>query len=343
MTYNPALNNIRGIAALLVMMSHYFYSVVFPLHFLGAAGVDIFFYLSGFLITCLLVDKGLLRAPENRGRCKKIMFFYWRRMLRIFPLYYLVLLLIFLLVKSDEQTLFRNYFVYFLGYVPNWAMYKAQFWPYMTSHFWSLGVEEQYYLVWPWLLLLTSRKNLPGMLWIVAVLSASVKVWMSLTGYNEFLHILLVNCVYKFSLGALLFVYRNLLASMIDKGGRALAAGTIAVLVFIFSCYYFNPLIWILQDLSIFVIAALMINNAYAQKPVFVLRSTLLMQAGLISYGIYVFHLPVYQGLKWVLQQEIMPWWGILFAMATTILAARCSFLYFESYFLQWKDRMKWV
>jgi peptidoglycan/LPS O-acetylase OafA/YrhL len=150
-----ALDGLRGIAILLVFLFHYagtkghtpggavrFISTVFGF---GWTGVDLFFVLSGFLITGILYD--------TRDDPRYYTNFYARRILRIFPIYYLVVVLFaalapFLGVHWQPAHLF---FLVYLGYP------AAILWPALTlvaplvvTHLWSLAAEEQFYMVWPW-------------------------------------------------------------------------------------------------------------------------------------------------------------------------------------------------
>lgn len=162
----PALDGLRGIAILLVIVSHYL-GPYWRSATIGWTGVNLFFVLSGFLITGILLDS---KAKPHYFRN-----FYARRTLRIFPLYYLALVLIFLVAPrfpslntEDFREVARNqawlwtYTMNFyvglkteLGTVDPFSSGWVQ-----TLHFWSLCVEEQFYLLWPAVVLLCSRRGL---------------------------------------------------------------------------------------------------------------------------------------------------------------------------------------
>src|SRR5689334_3654448 len=159
----PALDGLRGVAILSVMLFHYVTASGFgedawvTRKIIGACGclwtgVDIFFVLSGFLITGIL-----LRAKGSPGYFVN---FYMRRLLRIFPLYYGALVVIFLIVPHlvhdvtpgvkrilDSQAWMWGYSQDFAISYHN-ADYFDVDWMWV-GHFWSLGVEEHFYLVWP--------------------------------------------------------------------------------------------------------------------------------------------------------------------------------------------------
>lgn len=137
----PALDGLRGIAVLLVFIFHSIGPLLTPMGaigYLGWFGVDLFFVLSGFLITSIL-----LRAKDAENYYKV---FYARRALRILPLYYLALTLS-LLITHDHYS-FRAQIWFWL----NLSNLATAFYPMLIpwlSHYWSLAVEEQFYLIWP--------------------------------------------------------------------------------------------------------------------------------------------------------------------------------------------------
>jgi len=164
-----SLDALRGFAALFVMMYHITMqstphsapAIAFKQLFsLGWSGVDLFFVLSGFLITGLLV--------EAKGSTNYFRVFYARRALRILPLYYVTLIVLFggpLFVKlpHDFVVPLRDQ-LWFWVYLQNFHWLGSKF-AGLTGPLWSLAIEEQFYLVWPLLILLASRKQA---LWLCA-------------------------------------------------------------------------------------------------------------------------------------------------------------------------------
>lgn len=162
----PALDGVRGLAALLVVMLHVTMQIKHPAgigalvlkktFLLGWSGVDLFFVLSGFLITGILDDA--------KGTTNYFRVFYARRMLRILPLYYGALLILFVMPHlvtapgapkffvSIQQQLW--YWFYLQNFVPLGPLFFG-----LAGHFWSLAVEEQFYLIWPLIILSLSRKQ----------------------------------------------------------------------------------------------------------------------------------------------------------------------------------------
>lgn len=148
----PVLDGVRGLAVLMVMAFHYpkqplnlFERLVARVSMPGQTGVDLFFVLSGFLITGILLDaKGSANGLRN---------FYARRVLRIFPLYYGVLAVLFFLLPAASllpTTPIRQQ-LWFWTYLQNVGFTFTNL-P-GPNHFWSLAVEEQFYLLWPLLVI----------------------------------------------------------------------------------------------------------------------------------------------------------------------------------------------
>ncbi len=159
------LDGLRAVAFLLVFLFHCKYLAG------GWVGMQLFFVLSGFLITGILV-----RQRESEGSARGFFFnFYGRRVLRIFPVYHAYLLLAglvigvlgdFLQLRPDRFVDYGEQLPYALTYV--YDFYHASS-AYEHSHlltpFWSLSVEEQFYLLWPLLIHLTPPKRVKTMLW----------------------------------------------------------------------------------------------------------------------------------------------------------------------------------
>jgi peptidoglycan/LPS O-acetylase OafA/YrhL len=185
----PALDGIRGVAILLVMLLH-FELYVWPFHHgLGApvwlliregwVGVDLFFVLSGFLITGILLDA--------KGKPGYFTVFYARRSLRIFPAYYVALLVIIWVVPSFFA--FRGAhpgggIIWCWLYLANigiaWGGWEAI--PQAANHFWSLAIEEQFYLVWPLIVHRASQRQIARLASAAIVVSLMLRVVLRALG-----------------------------------------------------------------------------------------------------------------------------------------------------------------
>lgn len=158
--YVPVLDGVRGMAILLVIVCHTLglykaiggqYSsglqkLTFYVFGSGWMGVDLFFVLSGYLITGVL-----LNSLNDRYFFKN---FYMRRVLRIFPVYYAYLIIIFIVMPNFVPLLkdqLAGYFALHYVYLQNIFPYYSGLPEFLTSHLWSLAVEEHFYLVWPFI------------------------------------------------------------------------------------------------------------------------------------------------------------------------------------------------
>ncbi|MGB3153347.1 MAG: acyltransferase, partial [Chitinophagaceae bacterium] len=143
--YYPALDGMRGIAILFVIFHHNFEFISYS--FFGWLGVDLFFVLSGFLITDIL-----LNTLNQQNFLRN---FYIRRVLRIFPLFYLAILVFLyllpnILTTSPDVSYYTKNQFWLWTYLQNWLfIFKEPYGDKILLHTWSLAVEEQFYIIWP--------------------------------------------------------------------------------------------------------------------------------------------------------------------------------------------------
>lgn len=142
----------------------------------GSLGVQTFFVLSGFLITRILIGARDKATQIGAKRSGVMMAFYARRFLRIFPLYYMVVAIV-LILNTHEA---RNVAVWLITYTLNIQISMNGQWQYALSHFWTLAVEEQFYLFWPLLILFVPRRMLLPMCVGFVVLGPLSRVLFSL-------------------------------------------------------------------------------------------------------------------------------------------------------------------
>jgi peptidoglycan/LPS O-acetylase OafA/YrhL len=158
-TYFKSLDSLRTIAVLMVVFLHFLPDANVGQFGIGQYGVDVFFTISGFLITTILLHQKY--SDEKRSNTKILKNFYIRRSLRIFPIYFLLLFVLFCLQKSCNIVCWHEHQLkYFVTYTPNILFFFKGFQGHLTSHFWSLGVEEQFYLLWPWIIVFVRKKYL---------------------------------------------------------------------------------------------------------------------------------------------------------------------------------------
>jgi peptidoglycan/LPS O-acetylase OafA/YrhL len=160
----PQLDGLRAIAVLAVIVSHNGFTTLNKIVPLGRFGVQLFFVLSGFLITGILLD--CRERVETKGAQNGMVLrrFYIRRALRIAPLYYVTIVVTWLLnIDNSRSLVWYNAF-----YLSNFYSVFQGTNQYISGHFWSLAVEEQFYLFWPIVILLTPSR------WLFRVLIAAM-------------------------------------------------------------------------------------------------------------------------------------------------------------------------
>jgi peptidoglycan/LPS O-acetylase OafA/YrhL len=196
--YRPQLDGLRAFAVLAVAWSHWERSYQFGIPF--GAGVHLFYVLSGFLITGILLD-----VRQHADRAAGLKAFYIRRALRIFPAFYLTLAIACLAnIPPVRDTIWWHVF-----YASNVQVVASGEWPGAISHFWSLAVEEQFYLVWPWLIVFAPRR------WLVPAIVGAIacgpvlRAYLATLGYREtLLGVLTPGSLDSLAVGALLAVIK---------------------------------------------------------------------------------------------------------------------------------------
>jgi peptidoglycan/LPS O-acetylase OafA/YrhL len=316
------LGGLRGLAITLVLLSH-FAPLPKPTSILekiyargpqaGWVGVDLFFVLSGFLITRILL--------RTKSSSRYFQSFYARRTLRIFPLYYGVLVLFFVILPRVSASWATEVNT---DYAPSWP-----FWTYSgnvarvfhtalifhgnavsrsLAHFWSLMVEEQFYLCWPMVVFLVPTKSLVRV--CLGTFALAMAVRLGLLVYIERAD-LPRNVVYSFTLGRIdtlaagalvaILVEEHGLAPWLRRGARKLgiAAAVVLAVVFLMDGGLLNDGVW-MQRIGFpatGALSAVLLVELLFSPPRSALRrgfsSTGMRAMGRYSYGIYVYHLLV--------------------------------------------------
>jgi peptidoglycan/LPS O-acetylase OafA/YrhL len=308
----PALDGVRGVAILLVMLFHFAYMGGVPpataldlwaLRLLRSAwcGVDLFFVLSGFLITGILVD------TRDSAGCLRT--FYARRFLRIFPLYYAALALFLfalpiLLPGPNQLSELRSEQVWYWTYLLNirialesWPSYGA------LGHFWSLAVEEQFYLVWPFVLVWAPRGRLPWLCLATVAAAIALRVVLVSLGALDAAYVLTPTRMDAFGIGGLVAVLardeagRRRLASALRPALGASAAALVALGLWRGGLRGEDPIVTafglsLLAVLGASAIAAICVTGPQHIAHRLFDRSGLRF-FGRYSYALYVFHHPV--------------------------------------------------
>jgi peptidoglycan/LPS O-acetylase OafA/YrhL len=201
----PQLDGVRALAVLLVIWHHFLpASAAIPGGpSWGAIGVGMFFTLSGFLITRILLNCKLKIERREASYGQMLKQFYARRVLRIFPLYYAVLLLLYVF----NPTHVRDRIGWHLAYLSN---IRFSYWPKgkpghgeIERHFWSLSVEEQFYIFWPLVILFAPRKLLLPLM-VLVVASAPIYRYVTVTPGLLIHEWMMFSCLDLLGMGAIL-------------------------------------------------------------------------------------------------------------------------------------------
>ncbi|MCP9751935.1 acyltransferase [Ferruginibacter sp. HRS2-29] len=345
--YFSGIDGLRCVAILLVLLEH-FPPWIGKYISAGYYGVDLFFVISGFLITRILCKS------RETSFFKAYGIFMGRRTLRIFPVYYFAILVLYIL----QYPVIREYLVYFVTYTYNyaWVYYKIPVSD--VHHFWSLCVEEQFYLFWP-LVVLGLRKKQQILLVVIAAivsvgfLQTTLDIFPSLSPYNG---AGILTRMASLGLGAFGAVY-TLNYKLPEKLFRSvLLECLVLLLVLPLSLVFFfklKPVVLGLVSLYLVLKAAFFgfriggINKFLHHRFVLYIAS--------ISYGIYVYHGPIQYYLNeyafspiWnsidfsffpVL--EFHPWiFKLPLYLAITIGFAALSMRFLERPLLKLKDRL---
>jgi peptidoglycan/LPS O-acetylase OafA/YrhL len=288
----PQLDGLRAIAALAVVVHHYPPGPLGIPMDLGAAGVRMFFVLSGFLITGILL-RARGEGEDRREKLRQLGIFYARRSLRIFPLYYATVLGVALM---DHRV--RANLPWYLSYMTNFAVIRNGQGTLPLGYFWTLGIEEQFYLVWPTLILFAPRRWLPILLALVTASGpVSRAVLWSLTGNDYAAVFATPSTLDSLGLGAILAwlsfsrdraVYRKIFR----------VACLVLGLVCFLAAEFWGPQLGIgarlvLSLLGMNLVFAWVVDRAaggFRGPSGAVLGGRTIGYIGTISYGLYVFH-----------------------------------------------------
>lgn len=323
------LDGVRGIAILMVLLYHLrwcYQGSFLPDRLLAKAvdqgwtGVDLFFVLSGFLITGILLD--------TRDATNYFSSFYARRLLRVFPVYYWSLIFLFVLVPvlmvAPALVVPRYWQFWFWSYLSNWPVWFDPKVAPAVSHFWSLAVEEQFYIVWPLAVWLIPRKRLGWTLGGVIVIAVALRWILPSYGFDA-------TWIYRNTLtrmdalalgscGAMMFRSAPVRAFLGNRTGLLLAGGVAGFA----SARALGALtgssasdgVWMQRlgysllgagSLCVVLFAAVHPRDAgrLSRAARRVLDSRFLRLFGRYSYGMYVYHVPLLTGIRYFAADQL--------------------------------------
>ena len=292
LSYMPQLDGLRAVAITLVTVEHWLHQSLLNRALpTGFMGVRLFFVLSGFLITGILLKSN--EPPTSAG--PPLARFYARRFLRIFPIYYLTLAVCYV---ADLGAV-RETLPWHLTYTSNVFYFLKQGLIGLESHFWTLAVEEQFYLVWPCLIVFTPRRHLRRVMVAVLVVGVLTRPLLLALGYTYILTFPLT-CFDSFAIGGLLALAaengRESLAGALAARHRLWGLNGLALVALFLFPIPFDRTHWVYVSLlslhwSIFFAwlvgwASLGFEGLGGR----VLANPVALYLGRISYGFYIFH-----------------------------------------------------
>ena len=349
------LDGLRGIAILLVLMRHYVHhpSLLLLGPQWGWMGVNLFFVLSGFLITSIL-----LRIADQPGALKT---FYARRSLRLFPLYFLALLIYFLASASvgspqPAKTVFF-YLTFLQAFIPpivaHLRVIANPSWVLMGfGVLWSLSVEEYFYILWAPIVAFTRARRAPLLAILACILICTPWIrffYPDPRGGQELFLAQMDSLAAGCLVGILWWDYGEGWRARIQRYAAPIcgaAAVLIAVAIWIdfatgitkrsdFDFRIFNAtdytVLWLAW--SLLLLMALAVSGTQ-QRMARLLRHPVLCWFGRISYCLYVVHYPIYLALRNYLPHSI----ALLAALAISLPVAALSWRYFEGPIARWKQ-----
>ncbi|MDX5435589.1 MAG: acyltransferase [Pontibacter sp.] len=350
------LDGLRAIAVAVVVLFHWTPEV--KQTGLGGLGVQLFFVLSGYLITGILLQARSKAEGLGAGKAQIIRSFYARRFLRIFPLYYVVIALAALLGSVNVL----QYLGWHLSYLTNFAIFQEGHWIGEASHLWSLAVEEQFYLLWPLVILYTPRPYLAVTIAGFILLALAFKLSCLLLGVEESrLGVLPISSFHYLGAGSLLALLGIIVASNENRWWRDRFSAVVKIIGIIglagFLLLHFStellknaPGLIVAKEfgiIALFVSITMGAAQGFKGTPGGLLSSKPFVYIGQISYGLYLFHnfIPYFTGklLQHFEIGELNP--VLLLSINTFVLLvlSTASWHFFESRLNSYKKHFVYV
>jgi len=357
--YFPNLSGLRFIASFLVVIHHIelmkansktdnYWGVNPFIGIIGKLGVVLFFVLSGFLITYLLL------AEEQSFNKISIKNFYIRRILRIWPLYYLIVILAFLVLTNIElftlpgqgkDVIYSNLIsklILYAIFLPNltFSLYGQD--PYIFQT-WSIGTEEQFYLMWPILFKYLKNSRMFLMFFIIVFYIFFARVlasdYFNIIPYKDVIRAFWskfnIDCMAIGGIYAILLFQKSNFLKLLQN--KILFYLTLILVIFLMIEGVYIP--YIHYEFYSVLFGIIILNFAANDKIKISLENRFLNYLGNISYGLYMYHL-IGIALALAITRSInftTNWLLYPLSFILTIIIAGLSYRYFETFFLKFK------
>jgi peptidoglycan/LPS O-acetylase OafA/YrhL len=346
-SYHPHLDGLRALAILGILFEHF--GMEFPPLFrCGPLCVRFFFVLSGYFITISLWKVQAQIVQHGHGQIGSVFRYYLARLMRIGPPFYLSLLVGAIFGIEEVRTNFwwlatfqANHYIVHLGY-----------WPEAISHYWSLAVQEQFYMLWPIIVLTLPRRWFGAAMGGFILFGLAFRLFCIETEANTITRwVTLFGCIDSFAVGALIsYLQRAKLLERMWQCRMFLFAMPLAA----FACFFMGRALMTLPEGNLclgltestdavflaWVLAASLsgITSRYTRM----LSWAPMVYLGKISYGIYVYHVFVIVLVSpllipYGLSEDHLPWGRIAVLTAVTFAMASLSWHFVEKPFLAWK------
>lgn len=283
MHYSKQIDTLRFFAVFMVLLDHFAHHI--GTYFsAGYFGVDLFFVISGFLITKILLN---LKADFISGYKKFIV----RRFLRIVPLYFLAISIL----AISGYTYVNEYMLFCFSFTFNYAMVYFGLPNNAITHFWSLCVEEQFYLLWPFILLpLRGYRKLLLAIVLVIVSLCYLQFYFTLfTPLLKYRWVGLIPQAYAIGIGAAGAIVCNEKLKYTDLLNSKTAEWLFFFLLIYFLHTHHAIKYLLVPFLSLFWVLKCYYNRFAQHFLLSIFNNKILIYLGTISYGIYLFHLPL--------------------------------------------------
>jgi peptidoglycan/LPS O-acetylase OafA/YrhL len=350
-SYRPEIDGLRAIAVGVVILYHSKISLFGHKYFEGGfIGVDIFFVISGYLITSIILKELITTGSFN------LKYFYERRVRRILPVLLFVMLVSFLFAWMYLLPIsfidFSKSILYSLGFSSNFFFhYSGQeyaspsglFKPFL--HTWSLSVEEQFYIIFPVTLLITFkyfRKYLVHILIIGCLISLGLAEWTS-RNFPSLSFYFLHTRLWELLIGSILAYYEIIRGNRSNYKTLNLILPTVGLLLIGHSVLFFNDKIFHPSLLTLSSIIGVCLIIWFSNKDEFItkiLSSKLFVGIGLISYSLYLWHYPIFAFMR-ITQFSYENKVGQIFSIVILFLLSITSYKVIEKPFRNKKYQFK--